>query len=147
MSAPTRLDGVTLDHIGIATLNAGTLAAHLHAVLGLPTLGHGTAPADGVAATLLSTASDASPVAAPRLELLAPTSTASPIATFLDRRGPGLHHLAFRVPDLDAALARLQADGVPLLDHVPRAGLGGKRIAFLHPKACGGVLVELVEAA
>lgn len=135
-----------LDHIGIATLNAPALSAHLNTVLGLPTLGHDIAPADGVAATLLSTSSVASSIVAPRLELLAPTSTASPIAKFLDRRGPGLHHLAFRVPDLDAALTRLQTKGVPVIDHVPRPGLGGKRIAFLHPKACGGVLVELVES-
>ncbi|MEM6782313.1 MAG: methylmalonyl-CoA epimerase [Bacteroidota bacterium] len=140
-------ENAILDHIGIATLNAPALTAHLNAVLGLPTLGHDTAPADGVAATLLSTSSQASSIVAPRLELLSPTSTASPVAKFLDRRGPGLHHLAFRVPDLDAALARLQAEGVPLIDHAPRAGLGGKRIAFLHPKACGGVLVELVESS
>ncbi|MEL6444344.1 MAG: VOC family protein [Bacteroidota bacterium] len=142
MSTP---EAAILDHIGIATLNVGALAARLDAMLGLPTVGHGTAPDDGVAVALLSTASQASPIVAPRLELLAPTSTASPVAKFLDRRGPGLHHIGFRMPNLDAVLARLHARGVPLIDQVPRVGLDGTRIAFVHPKACGGVLVELVE--
>ncbi|MEM8559990.1 MAG: methylmalonyl-CoA epimerase [Bacteroidota bacterium] len=145
MPDATALGALRLDHIGIATSDAAALAARLHAVLGLPTLGTGTAPDDGVRATLLDTTTRDRLVAAPRLELLAPVSASSPVARFLARRGPGLHHLAFRVPDLDAALACLHADGIPLLDRTPRTGLGGKRIAFLHPKACGGVLVELVE--
>lgn len=80
-----------------------------------------------------------------RLELLEATSPESTVARFLDRRGPGLHHLAYRVPDLAAALDRLAADGVELIDRVPRAGAGGHRVAFLHPRSTGGVLVELVE--
>lgn len=80
-----------------------------------------------------------------RLELLEPLSSDSPVARFLERRGPGLHHLAYRVADLDAALERLSAAGVRLIDERPRPGAHGRRVAFLHPKSTGGVLVELVE--
>jgi methylmalonyl-CoA epimerase len=81
-----------------------------------------------------------------RLELLEPTSPDSPIARFLDRRGPGLHHIAYRVADLDAALAKLAAAGIRLIDAAPRKGAYGHRVAFLHPSGLNGVLVELVEA-
>jgi methylmalonyl-CoA/ethylmalonyl-CoA epimerase len=80
-----------------------------------------------------------------RLELLEPTSPDSPVGRFVSRRGPGLHHIAYRVPDLPAALARMAAAGVQLIDEEPRAGAHGHRVAFLHPRSTGGVLVELVE--
>lgn len=80
-----------------------------------------------------------------RLELLEPLGPDSPVARFLQRRGPGLHHIAYRVPDVQAALDRLAAAGVRALDEQPRAGAHGRRVAFLHPKSLGGVLVELVE--
>lgn len=79
-----------------------------------------------------------------RIELIAPTSPDSTVARFLERRGSGLHHLAYRVPDLEAALERLSAQGVKLIDRVPRPGAGGHRVAFLHPGSTGGVLIELV---
>lgn len=79
-----------------------------------------------------------------RLELIAPTDPGSPVGRFLERRGPGLHHLAYRVPDLPAALARLAAQGIELIDHTPRPGAGGHQVAFLHPRSTGGVLIELV---
>jgi methylmalonyl-CoA epimerase len=79
------------------------------------------------------------------LELLEPTDPVCAVARFLAKRGPGLHHLAYRVPDLDAALARLSAAGVELIDSTPRRGARGHRVAFLHPRSCGGVLLELVE--
>lgn len=79
------------------------------------------------------------------LELLAPTDDDSPLARFLAKRGPGLHHLCYRVDDLEAELARLKATGVELIDATPRLGAHGTRIAFLHPKSMGGVLVELCE--
>lgn len=79
------------------------------------------------------------------VELLTPTREDSPIAAFLARRGPGLHHLAFRVPDLPAELARLKAEGAALLNEEPRPGRAGSRVAFAHPKWGGGVLIELVE--
>jgi methylmalonyl-CoA epimerase len=80
-----------------------------------------------------------------RVELLAPLRPDSPVARFLERRGPGMHHLCYRVPELAAALAELEAGGYRLIDREPRAGAGGHRVAFLHPHGTGGVLVELVE--
>jgi methylmalonyl-CoA/ethylmalonyl-CoA epimerase len=79
------------------------------------------------------------------VELLQPHHPDSPIAKFLARRGPGIHHVCYRVPDLDAALARCRAAGYRLIDETPRAGAGGRRIAFLHPKATAGVLLELTD--
>lgn len=79
------------------------------------------------------------------IELLQPTSPDSTVQRFLDRRGPGLHHIAYRVPDIDAELARLSAAGVRLIDQQPRAGARGHRVAFLHPQSTAGVLVELVQ--
>jgi len=79
------------------------------------------------------------------LQLIAPTSPESTVASFLDERGPGLHHVAYAVADLDATLAHLRERGVALIDEHPRVGGGGARIAFVHPRANGGLLVELVE--
>jgi len=79
------------------------------------------------------------------IELLEPTSPESTIARFLDRRGEGIHHLSFFVPDLEAALARAQAQGLELIDRTPREGSFGTRIAFLHPRTMRGVLIELCE--
>lgn len=80
-----------------------------------------------------------------RVELLAPTHPESPVGRFLARRGEGIHHLAYRVPDLQAALDRLRSEGYQLVDEHPREGAHGHRIAFLHPRTLNGVLVELVE--
>ena len=80
-----------------------------------------------------------------RIELLESTSADSPVARFLERRGPGLHHVAYRVPDIGAALADFIALGMEPIDREPRPGAAGHRVAFLHPKDAGGVLVELVE--
>jgi len=79
------------------------------------------------------------------VELLEPSDPASPVAKFLAKRGPGIHHVCYRVPDLDAALARARAAGYRLVDETPRHGAGGRRIAFLHPKTTNGVLLELTE--
>jgi methylmalonyl-CoA epimerase len=79
------------------------------------------------------------------VELLQPLSPDSPVAKFLDRRGPGIHHICFRVPDLDRALERCRALGFRLVDQRPRTGAGGHRIAFLHPKSTAGILLELTE--
>ena len=80
-----------------------------------------------------------------RIELLEPQDPAGPVARFLAKRGPGIHHLCYRVPDLDAALERCRAAGYRLVDQSPRRGAGGRRIAFLHPKATAGILYELTE--
>ena len=80
------------------------------------------------------------------VEALLPTGPDTPVGRFLAKRGPGVHHIAFRVDDLEAELARLKAMGVRLIDEEPRRGAEGKRIAFLHPRETGGVLIELCEA-
>jgi methylmalonyl-CoA/ethylmalonyl-CoA epimerase len=79
------------------------------------------------------------------VELLEPQSAESPIAKFLARRGPGIHHVCYRVADLDAALAACRAAGYRLVDETPRIGAGGHRIAFIHPKSTAGILIELTE--
>jgi len=79
------------------------------------------------------------------VELLEPIDPESPVAKFLARRGPGIHHVCYRVPDLDAALARCKQAGYRLIDETPRRGAGGRRIAFLHPKSTNGILLELTE--
>lgn len=80
-----------------------------------------------------------------QVELLEPRDPDGPIARFLAKRGPGIHHICYRVPDLDAALARCRAAGYRLVDDTPRRGAGGRRIAFLHPKATAGILLELTD--
>ncbi|HET8712929.1 MAG TPA: methylmalonyl-CoA epimerase [Gemmatimonadales bacterium] len=79
------------------------------------------------------------------VELLEPSDPAGPIAKFLAKRGPGIHHVCYRVPDLAAALERCKAAGYRLIDETPRQGAGGRRIAFLHPKSTNGILLELTE--
>ena len=79
------------------------------------------------------------------VELLEPADPSSPVAKFLAKRGPGIHHISYRVADLDAALARCRAAGYQLIDETPRRGAGGRRIAFLHPKSTNGILLELTE--
>jgi methylmalonyl-CoA/ethylmalonyl-CoA epimerase len=80
-----------------------------------------------------------------KIELLEPTSPDSPVAKFLEKNGPGIHHLAYEVADIESALAALAVQGVRLIDEVPRFGAHGARIAFIHPKASGGVLTELCQ--
>ncbi len=80
-----------------------------------------------------------------RLELLEPSTPTSGVARFLEKRGPGLHHIAYRVTDLARTLDRLAADGIELIDRAPRPGAHGHKVAFIHPRSAGGVLVELVE--
>jgi methylmalonyl-CoA/ethylmalonyl-CoA epimerase len=81
------------------------------------------------------------------LELLRPLTDETPVGRFLDRYGPGLHHVAYHVEDIEAELARLRADGVRLIDHHPRQGIRGSRVAFLNPRSTANVLTELVEPA
>jgi methylmalonyl-CoA/ethylmalonyl-CoA epimerase len=79
------------------------------------------------------------------VELLEPVDPQSPVAKFLAKRGPGIHHICYRVSDLDAALQRCRAAGYQLIDETPRRGAGGRRIAFLHPRTTNGILLELTE--
>ena len=133
---------MTLDHVGIAARpEAEALFRRLLAAAPYKTE---TVEREGVATTFFGDGGRAG--AAPKLELLEPTRPGSPVASFLDKRGPGLHHLAFEVADVEAEMARVRDAGFRLLSDAPRPGADGKRIVFLHPKDTGGVLVELVES-
>ena len=128
-----------LDHVAIAVADAGPTTAFFEGLLGLADGGEEALPAHGVNVHFVD-------AGAGRLEVISPLGDASPIATFLARRGPGLHHVAFRVADLDRELGRLKSRGVRFIDDVPRLGAHGSRVAFVHPSSAGGVLVELVES-
>ncbi len=80
------------------------------------------------------------------IELVEPLGPDTPVGRFLQRKGPGLHHIAYRVPDLPEALSRLKAEGLELIDETPRRGSRGHQVAFLHPRSAGGFLIELVQA-
>src|SRR6266550_8151127 len=123
-------------HVGIAVTSITDALAFYRDVLGLTPDRPETA--DG--ATIVSLRFGDVDV-----ELLEPTDPDSPVARFLAKRGPGIHHICYRVPDLDAALARCRAAGYRLVDDTPRRGAGGRRIAFLHPTATAGILPELTE--
>jgi methylmalonyl-CoA epimerase len=81
------------------------------------------------------------------VELLAPLGPETPVGRFLSKQGPGIHHVAYQVPDIDAALATLRSAGLPLIDEQARTGIRGSRVAFMHPRGTGGVLTEIVEPA
>jgi len=123
-------------HIGIAVSSLAEALPFYRDVLGL-TPGR-PETADGASIVSL-------PFGDVEVELLEPIDPAGPVAKFLARRGPGIHHVCYRVPDLDAALARCRAAGYRLIDETPRRGVSGRRIAFLHPKATHGILLELTE--
>ena len=125
---------LTLDHIGIAVRSIET--ARIYEDLGLLIDHVETVASQGVKTAFLS-------VGDSRLELLEPTGDASPVAKFIEKRGEGVHHLCFRVDDIDAELARLKAKGYRLINESPVPGAHGCRVAFLHPSAGSGVLIEL----
>ena len=127
-----------VDHIGVATRSIEESLKFWRDALGLEVKHTETVEEQGVHVAML-------PVGEPRVELLEPTGPASPVAKFLEKRGPGIHHVAVRVEDIRASLARLKAQGARLIDEEPRVGAGGCLIAFVHPSASGGVLLELVE--
>ena len=127
-----------IDHIGIATRGIEDALGFWRDALGLEVKHTETVEEQGVRVAML-------PVGEPRVELLEPTGPDSPVAKFLEKRGPGIHHVAVRVADIRAALARLKAEGARLIDEEPRVGAGGCLVAFVHPAASGGVLLELVE--
>ncbi|MBI4420456.1 MAG: methylmalonyl-CoA epimerase [Gemmatimonadetes bacterium] len=123
-------------HIGIAVSSVKDALPFYRDVLGLaPRV---TEEADGAAILSL-------PMGDIDIELLEPRAPDGPIARFLAKRGPGIHHLCFRVPDLERALEACRARGYRLVDERPRTGAGGRRIAFLHPKSTAGILIELTE--
>jgi LAO/AO transport system kinase len=133
-------DVTALDHVGIAVSNVEEAIAFYRDALGLD-----IEPAEDVASQRVR--AHFIPAGGAALELLEGTAPDSPIAKYLGRRGPGIHHLTLRVPDIRAALARLKAHGVRLIDEEPRPGAHGSLVAFVHPSSAHGVLVELKEPA
>lgn len=130
------LAGATVAHIGIAVPDLAEAARFYRDVLGIAPGAPETA--DGATIVCL-------PFGDTVVELLAPADPDGPIAQFIAKRGPGIHHVCYRVPDLDQALQACRQAGYRLIDETPRTGAGGHRIAFVHPKATAGILIELTD--
>lgn len=128
--------GPEIAHIGVAVESIADALRFYRDVLGLEP----RPPEEADGATIVSL-----DLGGPEVELLEPRSPDGPIAKFLAKRGPGIHHVCYRVPDLDAALDACRRAGYRLVDEVPRTGAAGHRIAFLHPKTTSGILLELTE--
>lgn len=133
----TTLPPFAIHHTGVVVADLAAAIARYEA-LGFGPVERAAVPEQAVLAAVF-------PAGPGYLELIQPTDPDGPIARFHAKRGDGLHHVAYRVPDIQAALDRLGAAGVRLIDPTPRRGLHGWRIAFLHPESCAGVLTELVE--
>jgi len=127
-----------INHIGIAVPDIEKAAEFYTKHLGLELGGVEEVPDQKVKVAFL-------PIGEVRLELVQPTSPESPVAKFLEKNGPGFHHIAYQVDDVAAEVERLKAQGVRMVDQTPRSGAHNTRIAFVHPKASGGVLTELVQ--
>ena len=127
-----------VDHIGIATRQIDEALALWRDALGLEIESTEEVNEQGVRVAML-------PIGDTHIELLEPLSQNSPVGKFLDKRGPGLHHVAIQVTDINAALARLKEKGARLIDETPRVGAGGSLVAFVHPASANGVLLELVQ--
>ena len=130
---------MTLDHLGIAVRSLDTALTFYRDALGLSAEGPEEVPAEGVRIAFL-------PVGESRIELLEPMSADTTVARFLDRHGEGIHHVCLRVADIDKAVADLKQRGAQIVPPDVRRGAGGRRVAFIHPRSTGGVLLELVEA-
>ena len=129
-----------IDHIGVAVDDLDAAIALYEGTFRMPVAHRETVTEQGVEAVLLD-------VGACHVELLRPLGDETAVGMFLAKRGPGLHHVAYRVDDIDAVLAALRDEGVALIDSEPRVGIRKSRVAFLHPRSTGGVLTELVEPA
>lgn len=129
-----------IDHIGIATRGIAQASSFWCETLGIKSFETEEVKEQGVRVAML-------PVGESRIELLEATGDDSPITSFLEKRGPGIHHIALRVRNIRRTLNQLKASGARLIDETPRTGAGGCLVAFIHPSATGGVLVELVEQA
>lgn len=127
-----------VDHIGVAVPSIAEARKFFEEILGLAVTGTETIEEQKVTVAFL-------PLGDTEVELLEPVGQDGPVARFLEKNGPGIQHVAFRVDNLEAALAELKARGVRLIDTEPRYGAGGARIAFIHPRESHGVLVELCE--
>jgi methylmalonyl-CoA epimerase len=131
-----RKKNVGLDHLGIAVRSIEEALRFYQGLLGLSVAATETVEGEKVRVAML-------PLAGSRIELLEPTEADSPVGRFLEKRGEGLHHIALKVPDLDAAVERLRGAGAKLLNE-PRPGAGGHLYVFVHPASTGGVLLELI---
>jgi methylmalonyl-CoA epimerase len=129
-----------IDHVGVAVPSIDSALAFYSDTLGMPLVHRETVTEQGVDAALVD-------VGDGHIELLQPLSPDTPVGKFLDRKGPGLHHVAYRVASVDAALDQCRRAGLRLIDETPRTGIRGSRVAFLHPASTGGVLTEIVEPA
>jgi methylmalonyl-CoA epimerase len=127
-----------IDHIGIAVKSLADAVRVYENVIGLKVSGYEQVDDQGVRVAML-------PLGESRIELLEPTTPASPIEKFMAKRGEGIHHIALRVENIEEALERFKAAGARLIDTVPRPGAHNTRIAFVHPASTCGVLLELVE--
>ncbi|MDR1651478.1 MAG: methylmalonyl-CoA epimerase [Synergistaceae bacterium] len=130
------MNTTVIDHIGIAVRSIDESLGFWETTLGIKCTGRETVEDQKVTTAFL-------PIRDTEVELLEPTSDDSTIAKYIEKRGEGIHHIAIRVDDLESCLAELRANGVRLIDETPRAGAGGAMIAFVHPKATGGILLEL----
>ena len=126
-----------LDHVAIAVESIAASLPVFESLLGASGSPVERIASQGVAVTFVGSGPG-------RIELLEPTGADTTVGRFLARRGPGLHHIAYRVPDIEAALAQFAGAGVELIDRRPKFGANGHRVAFLHPRSTGGVLIELV---
>jgi methylmalonyl-CoA/ethylmalonyl-CoA epimerase len=129
-----------IDHVGVAVEDLDAALALYEGTFRMPLAHRETVAEQGVEAVLLD-------VGDCHVELLSPLGETTPVGKFLERKGPGLHHVAYRVDDIESVLTQLAADGVALIDTEPRTGIRNSRVAFLHPKATGGVLTEIVQPA
>lgn len=128
----------TIDHVGVAVEDIDSALAVYRDALGMPLVHRETVAEQGVDAALLD-------VGDGHVELLQPLGPDTAVGKFLARHGPGLHHVAYRVPDIEQALNALAAAGMRLIDERPRTGIRGSRVAFVHPASTGGVLTEIVQ--
>jgi methylmalonyl-CoA/ethylmalonyl-CoA epimerase len=129
-----------IDHIGVAVEDLDAALELYAEVLGMPVVHRETVTEQGVEAILLDVGEN-------HVELLAPLGPDTPVGKFLAKKGPGLHHVAYQVTDIDATLAALKAAGTRLIDETPRVGIRSSRVAFVHPASTGGVLTEIVQPA
>jgi methylmalonyl-CoA epimerase len=129
-----------IDHVGVAVEDLDAGIALYDQTYDMTLVHREVVDEQGVEAVLLDVGEN-------HVELLRPLGEDTPVGKFLAKRGPGLHHVAYQVTDIEAALASLKATGVRLLDETPRTGIRGSRVAFLHPKSSGGVLTEIVQPA
>ncbi len=127
-----------IDHIGIAVKSVAAALKVYENAIGLKVSGHDEVPGEGVRVAMLD-------IGESRIELLEPARPDSPIEKFISKRGEGIHHIAVRVDNIEAAIERLKAAGVRLIDQTPRRGAHNTRVAFIHPSSTHGVLLELVE--